>query len=186
MSKVCCATTTTTVGTSTNCSAIFVAARAARRGRDGQDILGTSITCSGTEMSMCLETSTSWSTLRLTCIEDLHHGSEVGKLLQGVPLSALLRPRPSESLGPLPIGLFLVQLERAPAEGRREGEGGEGGSPRTLPCSASRSSPLRSWPASVPVEQCGKHKHSWGQMARYCCVVVVVLVVVLVSDVVVL
>ena len=44
-------------GTSTNCSAICVAARAARRGRDGQKILGTSITCSGTEMSMCWETA---------------------------------------------------------------------------------------------------------------------------------
>ena len=47
--------------TSANCSAICVAARAARRGRGGQEIMGTSITCSGTEMSKCLTASTSWS-----------------------------------------------------------------------------------------------------------------------------
>ena len=35
--------------------------RSKRRG--GQEILGTSITCSGTEMSMCLKTCTSWSTI---------------------------------------------------------------------------------------------------------------------------
>ena len=55
--------TTTSVGTSTSCSTICVAARAARRGRDGSEILGTAIIWSGTGESTGLSTATSWSTI---------------------------------------------------------------------------------------------------------------------------
>ena len=65
-------TGTTSVGTSTNCSAICVAERTAQRGRDGHKIVGTSITCWG-----------------LRCRAAQVHresapASEVGKLLHGV------------------------------------------------------------------------------------------------------
>ena len=55
--------TTTSVGTSTSCSTICVAARAARRGRDGSKILGTAIIWSDTTESTCLFMATSWSTI---------------------------------------------------------------------------------------------------------------------------
>ena len=55
--------TTTSVGTSTSRSTICVAARAARRGRDGNEILGTAIICSGTAESTGFSTATNWSTI---------------------------------------------------------------------------------------------------------------------------
>ena len=54
--------TTTSVGTSTSCYTICVAARAARRGRDGSEILGTAIIWSGTGEWTGFSTATSWST----------------------------------------------------------------------------------------------------------------------------
>ena len=50
--------------------------------------------------------------LRLRNSKRGHHGSDVGKLLHGVPLDPLLRPRRLCQAGrPPPAGLFLVQLE---------------------------------------------------------------------------
>ena len=100
--------TTTSVGTSTSC----VAARAARRGRDGSKILGTAIIWSDTTESTCLH-------LRLGYSKRGHHGSDVGKLLHGVSLYPLLRPRQLCQAGrPPPAGLFFVQTEEHPL-GRR-------------------------------------------------------------------
>ena len=62
MSTVC-STKKGTVGTSTNCSASCGSQRTVRCGMASCEILGTSITCSGTELSKSLSTSTSWSTI---------------------------------------------------------------------------------------------------------------------------
>ena len=85
--------------------------------------MGTAIICSGDCSVRAFEHG---HRLQHKYIENLHHGSEVGKLLHGVALDPLLRPRLSESLGPPPAGLFLVQLEEL-----RLGWGVEGG--RGLP-----------------------------------------------------
>ena len=52
-----------TVGTSTNCSAICDSSTTVRPARDGQEILGTSITCSAIGLSKDLIASISWSTI---------------------------------------------------------------------------------------------------------------------------
>ena len=45
-------------------------------------------------------------------VQDLHHGSDVGELLHGVPLNRLLRPPRRDQTGrPGTAGLFFVQLE---------------------------------------------------------------------------
>ena len=49
--------------------------------------------------------------LRLRYSKRGHHGSDVGKVLHGVWLYPLPRPRLSESLGPHPARLFFEQLE---------------------------------------------------------------------------
>ena len=56
-------TKVTAVGTSTNCSASCGSKRTVRCGMASCEILGTSINCSGTELSKSLSTSTSWSTI---------------------------------------------------------------------------------------------------------------------------
>ena len=58
-----CSTKKGNVGTSTNCSASCGSQRTVRCGMASCEILGTSITCSGTELSKSLSTSTSWSTI---------------------------------------------------------------------------------------------------------------------------
>ena len=49
-------------GTSTNCSAVCGSMRNVREQRDGDGILGTAITSSGTGVSRCRSIATSWST----------------------------------------------------------------------------------------------------------------------------
>ena len=141
MSTICstgCRGTTsaTSVGACTNCSAICVSTTAARRGRDGHKILGTSITCSVIAASA--------HHLRLKYIDSLYHGSEAGKLLHGVPLYLLLRPRLSERLGPL-------SRRALPHTAGRDG----GGLPDLGRVVRLVHRPHRSWPASVPVGRCG-------------------------------
>ena len=54
---------TSSTGTSTSCSAIRGARRAVREKRDGHEILGTLMTCSGTGKSKRASTATGWSTI---------------------------------------------------------------------------------------------------------------------------
>ena len=69
--------------------------------------------------------------LRLRYVEDLHHGSEVGKLLHGVLLDPLLRLwRFTQTGWPPPAGLFVVQAEELRLE--REGEEAVSGGPLEL------------------------------------------------------
>ena len=86
-------------------------------------------------------------------VENLHHGSGVGKLLHGVPQNPLLRPRLRERLGPRPAGLFSVQLVVLRLGRGRGGE--EEGSPgnSAVQC-VSTSPPSRSCPSSHLVK-CG-------------------------------
>ena len=60
MSTVC-STRTTSVGTSTNCSAICGSQRAERSGMGSSESLRTAIPCSTTAVSSLLNTSISWS-----------------------------------------------------------------------------------------------------------------------------
>ena len=51
------------VGTSTNCSAVCGTERTVRGQRRGVEILGTSMTCSGTKESRAVRNDNSWSTI---------------------------------------------------------------------------------------------------------------------------
>ena len=77
--------------------------------------MGTSITCSGTEMCVLEGVHQLVPRLRHRCIENLHHRSkahEVDNMLHGVPLDPLLRPwRLCQAGRPPPTGLFVVQAE---------------------------------------------------------------------------
>ena len=51
------------IGTSTNCSEVCGTERTVRGQREGVEILGTSITCSGTKESRAVRNDNSWSTI---------------------------------------------------------------------------------------------------------------------------
>ena len=81
------------LGTSTSCSIICVAARAARRGRGWQRDLGHCDNLVGRRRIDILQYSHQLvHHLRLRNTETRHDESDVGKLLHGVSLYLLLRP----------------------------------------------------------------------------------------------
>ena len=126
-----------TVATSTNCSTICESTTATRRGRDGQEDLGH---CDHLLGHRDVEVPGGFHELvpRLQhrYIENLHHGSEVRKLLHSVPLDPLLLPWLLTLTGwRRPAGLSFVQAEELWLE-----EGG--GSSRTTPCASTRASSL--------------------------------------------
>ena len=77
-------------GTSTNCSAICGSLRTVREERDGDEILGTAVTCSGIGVSMVHERS---HQLVHQNVQNLFHGHDVGELLHGALLDPFLWPR---------------------------------------------------------------------------------------------
>ena len=134
-------------GTSTNCSAICVAARTARPGRDGHEILGTALTCSGIEASKSLSTATSWSTICGTGTSRIWTTGAKSASCSTVCRCTHSGGRGSaKASGRSPPGSSSNNLKSS---------GWGGGSPGTRPCSASRSPPPRSWPSSVPVGRRG-------------------------------
>ena len=101
------------VGTSTNCSTVCSAKRTRLRGGRGVDeILGTSIACSGIGKSRCRHASTSWFSL---CGTGTSSDGTTGGLsticYHGAPLVPLLRPDANEAVRPSPFGVLVKQIE---------------------------------------------------------------------------
>ena len=109
----CNAEQDTTVGTSTNCSAVCSAKRTRRlRERREKEILGTSITCSGMRKSSSQHTSTSWFFhLRHRNVKRRHEERVVDVLFHGAPLNPFLRPDLVKPVRPRAPEFFLVQRE---------------------------------------------------------------------------
>ena len=101
-SRVAVMTQSRGTGTSNSCSTICGTGSTARcKIMSWEVILGTT-TCSGTTVSMCLNTSTSWPTISDTGT------SSIGALRASTSCSvhSLLRPELEEPVGPRPAGLF--------------------------------------------------------------------------------
>ena len=108
-SAVCCCgeEKDTTVGTSTNCSAVCGAVSTLRERRDDDEILGISITFSGNGVSRCKT-----SHLRHRNVQNLKHGHDVDELLHGAQLDPFpWSQRLTQTRWPGTAGLFLKQLE---------------------------------------------------------------------------
>ena len=95
----------TTFGNSTNCSAVCGTERTVRGQRVGVDILGTSITCSGTRTSKAASNTTGWSIhLRHRNVESREPWHGTDELVHGAPQIPVLRPDLREPSGRAPPG----------------------------------------------------------------------------------
>ena len=114
------------------------------RTTDDDEILGTSMTCSGTGLPRCIEvlerSHQLLHHLRHRNVQNLYHGHDVSELLHGALLDpSLWLLRLTQAGWPGTPGLFLVRKKVVPQLGRDV---------QLVP-------PPRSWPASVPVGLCG-------------------------------
>ena len=88
----------TIVGAFNSCSAVCGSDRTVRDTWDGNEILGTSITCSGIRRSKCISTATSCLHQRHSNVE--HRINGVNNPAHHVPLNLLLRPDLEEPVRP--------------------------------------------------------------------------------------
>ena len=106
------------VGTSTNCSAVCGTERTVRGQRDGVEILGTLITCSGTKESRAVRNVNSWSIICGTGTPTRHRQpgpqSAAEPTLAAAPPTAMLAAPPGEVCS-VPLG--FAQLEHLTLSG---------------------------------------------------------------------
>ena len=105
----------TIVGTSTSCSASFVSRTAVRIGTSSGKILGTSITCSGSGMSVSKkmhDVRKLFHYLRRRIVESRQRRDSIDDLQHGAPQNPLLRPgQGRKPVRPCSAGHFFVEAE---------------------------------------------------------------------------